>query len=113
MEKKLSCSAEGIAANAESVYNHVIRAKEEGGLGFTENNIMIFGRSMGSGPATLLASKYHPRSLILMSAYTSIKHVAQNVAGKFLGFFVANHFNNIDRIKEVDCPTIFIHGKAD
>ena len=68
---------------------------------------------MGSGPATLLSSTYRPRALILMSAYTSIKHVAQNVAGKVLGWFVANHFNNLERIKSVECPTILIHGKSD
>jgi abhydrolase domain-containing protein 17 len=87
--------------------------KNEGGLGFAENNIIVFGRSMGSGPATLLSSKFRPRALILMSAYTSIKHVAQNVAGKLLGWFVANHFSNIDEIKSVECPAIIIHGKSD
>ena len=68
---------------------------------------------MGSGPSTLLASMFNPRALILMSAYTSIKHVAQNVAGNFLGYFVANHFNNLEKIKSVSCPTILIHGRAD
>ena len=54
--KKLSCSADKITTNAQIVYNHVIKPKSEGGLGFKQNNITIFGRSIGTGPATLLAS---------------------------------------------------------
>ena len=111
--KKLSCSASGIASNAISVYNHVIKPVEEGGLGYREDQIIVFGRSMGSGPSSQLASMFNPKALILMSAYTTIKAVAQNVAGSFLGYFVANHFNNLDKMKGVTCPTILIHGKSD
>ena len=48
-----------------------------------------------------------------MSAYTSIKDVAKDVAGRFLKSFVADRFRNLDNIKEVYCPTFLIHGVLD
>jgi hypothetical protein len=39
------------------------------------------GRSMGTGPACLLASKYHPAALVTISAYTSLKDVAESFVG--------------------------------
>ena len=42
-------------------------------FGYEHKDIIIFGRSVGSGPAVDLASKTTPSALILMSAYTNIK----------------------------------------
>ena len=68
---------------------------------------------MGSGPASLLAGDYEPRALILVSAYTSVKGAAANVAGSFLAFFLAEHFNNVESIKKTKCPVMIIHGERD
>jgi len=38
-------------------------------------NIIIMGRSIGSGPATFVASKYKVGSLVLISAFTSLRAV--------------------------------------
>lgn len=38
-------------------------------------NIIIMGRSIGSGPATYVASKYKVGSLVLISAFTSLRAV--------------------------------------
>lgn len=53
---------------------------------------------MGSGPACRLASLYHPRGLMLISAFTSLKDVATNMVG-FLSSFVCDRFRNIDCIE--------------
>ena len=45
-------------------------------FGFEEKDIIVFGRSIGSGPAIDLAAQTHPCALVLMSAYTSLKNVA-------------------------------------
>jgi hypothetical protein len=39
------------------------------------------GRSMGTGPACYLASKYSPSGLALISPYTSIRKVAEHFVG--------------------------------
>ena len=42
-------------------------------FGFDEEDIIVFGRSIGSGPVVDLAAQTHPCALVLMSAYTSLK----------------------------------------
>ena len=64
-------SEEKILNDAELVYNFVLDVSKT-----PEEDIMVMGRSLGSGPATHLAAKYNPGHLLLMSPYTSIKSVA-------------------------------------
>lgn len=52
-------------------------------LGFEEKDIFLFGRSIGSGPATHLASKKKPGTLILMCPYTSIRSIVKDLVGTF------------------------------
>jgi hypothetical protein len=47
-------------------------------LGVEEKNIIIFGRSMGSGPATHVASIRNPGCLLLMSSFKSIREIAKD-----------------------------------
>ena len=73
---------------------------------------LVFGRSIGSGPATYLASAKPIGMLILMSAYTSIRNIVKDYVG-FLGLLVKERFPNIARIAYVKCPILFIHGMRD
>lgn len=75
-------------------------------------NIICCGRSIGTGAATYLASKRKPGGLILISPILSIQNVASSLLGAFK-FLVKDRFNNLERIKEVTCPTLIIHGQKD
>ena len=79
---------------------------------YDEKEIIIFGRSVGSGPAVELASITEPAALILMSAYTSLKNVAKDFS-KWIGCLVKERFNSIRKIRDIDCPILLIHGEAD
>lgn len=83
------CDAEKITEDCELVYKYVL---DETVL--REKDLLLFGRSMGSGPATYLAANFKPGGLILMSPYTSIKNVVKSKVG-FLSFMVAEHFDNL------------------
>lgn len=52
-------------------------------------NIIVFGRSIGTGPATYLASQRKPSSLILMSPFTSLRAVAENLVGGLVKYLVS------------------------
>ena len=73
-------SEEKILSDAELVYNFVQDAAK-----VREKDILVMGRSLGSGPSTHLAAKYNPRALVLMSPYTSIKCVATDKVGFIAG----------------------------
>ena len=58
---------EAIKEDALSIYDYLTLC-----VGIREKDILLFGRSMGSGPTSYLASVREPYGLILMSPYTSI-----------------------------------------
>ena len=68
---------------------------------------------MGSGPATHLAATRNPACLLLMSAFKSIRSIAEDQAGSILKYLIQERFNNEEKIKKVTCPTFIIHGLKD
>jgi len=56
-----------IQKDAEAVYNFLVKDRS-----IPKSQILIFGRSIGSGPATWLASKYKIGGLVLISPFTSM-----------------------------------------
>jgi hypothetical protein len=66
--------------------------------GIPESSIILFGRSIGTGPAAYLASKKNPCALLLMSPFTSIRDIVKESAGKLLSFLINDRFRNIDHI---------------
>jgi len=101
-------SADEICKDGEIVFDYLTLE-----MGILPQNIFLFGRSIGSGPATYLAAHRDPGALFLMSPISSIRSVAKEIAGKIANIMVADRFRNIDEIKKVKCPSYFIHGKAD
>ena len=75
-------------------------------------DIIVCGRSIGTGPATYLASKRKPGALILISPIKSLKDTVKNLIGP-VQYLVRNRFNNYERISDVTCPLLIIHGQKD
>ena len=109
----LSCSPQKLMSCADTVFQHAITPIHEGGLGFRTDQIIVFGRSIGTGPASYLAEKYKPRAAVLLSPYISIREVAKEKVGWLLSNVVAEHFNIKDMMKNTLCPVLFIHGEDD
>ena len=54
-------------------------------LGFRENQIIIMGRSIGTGPASIAASEHQDiKSLILVSPFTKTSDIALNFAPRYI-----------------------------
>ena len=75
-------------------------------------DIIVCGRSIGTGPATYLASKRKPGALILISPIKSLRDTVKNLIGP-VQYLVRNRFNNYERISDVTCPLLIIHGQKD
>lgn len=83
-------------------------------LNIKEQKIIIIGRSIGSGIACELSHKYtNIRALVLLSAFTSLCDVIKGLSFNFVGNIVKERFRNLDKIKNITCPTLIIHGKDD
>jgi len=101
------CSSDKILQDSIYVLDFVLHT-----TGLKPKDILLFGRSMGSGPATFLASRYKPGALILMSPYTSIRNVVRNKLG-FFSRLVEERFDNLSLMPHVTCPTFIVHGQKD
>ena len=77
------------------------------------NNIIIFGRSLGTSIATHLASKRESAALILISPFLSIRHMIKDILGRFISFAIKDRFKSGDAIKDVKSPILIIHGQVD
>ncbi|CAE7304538.1 abhd13 [Symbiodinium natans] len=82
-------------------------------VGVRYSQIVLFGRSLGSGPAVYLAAQYPVGGLILVSAFASIKAAVQSIVGRVAAWTFAERFPNSRIISNVSCSTLFIHGEAD
>lgn len=77
------------------------------------SQIILFGRSLGSGPAVHLAAQYPIGGLILVSAFSSLRAAVRSIAGRLLAWTVNDRFPNSQGISNVSCSTLFIHGESD
>jgi fermentation-respiration switch protein FrsA (DUF1100 family) len=100
-------SAEEIENDSLIVFDYLVNK-----IGVNQKDIVICGRSIGSGPAVYLAANRKPSALILISPFMSIQETAASIVGIFK-FLIADRFKNSDLIKNVTCPTLFIHGQND
>jgi len=78
-----------------------------------DSDIMIMGRSIGTGVAVQVAALRNPSALVMISPFTSIKDVARHLFGNYLSCVVKERFQSLDYAKNVSCPTLIIHGKLD
>lgn len=72
------------------------------------SRIIAHGRSVGSGPSTYLAQKYPLAGLILESPFVSAFRVVTH--WPIIPF---DKYKNLDRMKNIDCPVLIIHGTED
>lgn len=105
---KGKASEKNILLDAEAAYNYLLNE-----MHISEEDIYVAGRSMGSGPATWLASKKNPAMLILISPFTSIRAVVKSNFGSTVQHLVKERFNNLQTIPEARCPVFILHGKKD
>jgi pimeloyl-ACP methyl ester carboxylesterase len=81
---------------------------------YDEERIVIYGRSLGSGIATRIASWNNPKMLILDSPYYSFLHHIRLYAFILpLKWLLRYKIRTDQFIKKVTCPTFILHGNKD
>ena len=100
-------SQKAIKRDLQVVYNKIKELT-------TEDRIILYGRSLGSGFATKLASMNHPRMLILDAPYYSLT----KVTGRYMPFMPLSLLMKYPLptykwLKYVQCPIHIIHGTHD
>lgn len=81
---------------------------------YTEQHLIVYGRSLGSGFATKVASDNSPRYLILDAPYFSFKKVIQRFLPILpLRYLLRFHLRTDLWIVKVKCHTYILHGTKD
>ncbi|AQK41425.1 alpha/beta-Hydrolases superfamily protein [Zea mays] len=98
-------SEENTYADIEAVYQCL-----ETEYGISQEDIILYGQSVGSGPTLHLASRLpRLRGVVLHSAILSGLRVVCHVNFTFC----FDIYKNVKKIKKVKCPVLVIHGTDD
>lgn len=100
--------------NEKDMLNDMQFVYEQLAKKYSEHHIIVYGRSIGSGFATKIASENKPRYLILDSPYYSFTKVAERFLPLLPVRFVLRYHLRTDKwIRKVNCPVYIIHGTND
>jgi len=94
-------------ADAQLCYDYLVKTYEE-------NEIVVYGRSLGGTFATHVAANNNPKQLILEATFSSLQDVIFRKLpilpySKILKF----NFKTFETIEKVKCPITIFHGKQD
>lgn len=95
-----------ISATAVAAYDALLKRDE-----VDPERIVIFGRSLGGGPACALAARRPSAALILQSAFTSTKPFARRFFAP--EFLVRDRFDNAAVVAVYKQPILLFHGSRD
>lgn len=105
-----SPSEKGCYAAARAAYDWLVNEKK-----IPPERIILYGGSLGGGPAIEMALERPHRALVLTRTFTSIPDMAKALyPWLFLaGWFIENRFDNLSKIGRCPGPIFIAHGDAD
>jgi len=101
-------SEKGLYQDGKSALNWLINK------GVKEENIIIYGESLGTGVATHLSQNKNFAGIILETPFTSMIDAAKSFYPYIpVGLLLKDKFDNKTKIKNVRAPILIMHGEAD
>lgn len=99
----------GVYADATAAWKHVTTD-----LGVAPGRVILYGWSLGSGPATYVAATHPAAALVTEGGFTSLPDVgAARYPWVPVRYVMRNQFNNLQRARTLAMPWIVFHGRAD
>ena len=104
-----SATPRNVEADAEALYDEALR------LGFAADQLILYGQSVGSGPACYLAARRECRGVVLHSPIASgIRAlVAPGCCSPVYVYGCLDPFNNAREAKKIKAPVYVVHGTRD
>ncbi|HEV2350731.1 MAG TPA: alpha/beta hydrolase [Terriglobia bacterium] len=99
----------GVYRDGEAAYRYLI-----GKRGFSPENIIVYGHSLGGAVAVDLASRHSCGGLIVESSFTSMGEMARMMFHLPLTEYLPrSRFDSLAKIARVHAPILIIHGTRD
>jgi abhydrolase domain-containing protein 17 len=89
--------------DAEAVYRYAVDV-----LDVPPSRLILHGRSLGSGPTLVLATRHPSAGVVVESAFVSVLRVVTRIR-----IFPFDYFHNLARIRRLQVPVLVIHGTRD
>jgi fermentation-respiration switch protein FrsA (DUF1100 family) len=99
----------GVYRDADAAYDYLMRRPDA-----SPDRLVIFGRSLGAGPAVDLAVRRRCRALVIESAFCSTRALARELFPYSLfAPFIPDRFRSLAKIRNLACPLLVVHGTRD
>jgi fermentation-respiration switch protein FrsA (DUF1100 family) len=99
---------EGLYYDGQAAYDFLVQR------GFRKENIILYGRSIGTGIAVDVASKNKSKALILESPFSTFKKLANSkLPFLFPSLLLKYSFDNLGKINRINTPLLIMHGEKD
>lgn len=99
----------GLYKDARAAWRYLSKER-----GFGQEEIILFGRSLGGAVAAELAAEIQPGGLILESTFSSAKDVANAVFPVLSRLiFLRYDFDTATHVRRVACPVLVLHSPDD
>lgn len=106
-KSKGKLSQEALLEDARKFYNYTLERYEE-------SDILLYGRSLGSGLVCHLASQNKPKMVLLESPYYSLRSIAkQRFPFLPVDWLLRYHLDSNEYVKEINSPIAIFHGSDD
>jgi len=105
--------SEGSINSQEQLFEDIQSAYDQLKKKYNEGNIVVLGYSIGTGPASKLASTNHPKLLILQAPYYSLTDVMRKTYPIIPTFLLKYKFNTNEYLKNCRMPVVIFHGDQD
>lgn len=105
--------SEGSINNQEQLYQDIQTVFDEMKKDYDEENIIVLGYSIGSGPSAHLASTNNPRLLILQAPYYNLTDLTKRHYPIAPTFLLKYKFATNEYLKDCNMPVVILHGDQD
>ncbi len=99
----------GLYTDAVAAWDYLVETR-----GIPKGRIIVLGRSLGGAVAIELATRVKPVGLIVEATFTRMADVARHLYPLLpSGLFLKDRYDSVDKIAQVTCPKLFLHGTQD
>jgi pimeloyl-ACP methyl ester carboxylesterase len=105
--------SEGSISSQGQLYQDLQIAYDEMKSKYSEDKIIVLGYSVGTGPASKIASTNNPKLLILQAPYYSLTDMMKHTYPIIPTFILKYKFETNEYIKDCKMPIVVFHGNQD